>query len=83
MAEEKKELIKDKNFRRLLGLLIVLIIAFILVLNMTGSLSSNRNSTAALVDAKTKTTEQEVKLNEDGSMQIIGESTDKAAGLEN
>ena len=81
MAEEKKELIKDKNFRRLLGLFIVLVIAFVIVLNMNGIISSNRNSTAALVDANTKSTEQEVCLDEDGNMQITGEATDKAAGM--
>jgi hypothetical protein len=78
---EKRELMKDKNFRRLLGLFIVLIIAFIIVLNMTGTLSSNRNSTAALVDNTTNTKEQEVLLDEDGNMQITGEATDKAAGM--
>ena len=78
---EKKELMKDKNFRRLLGLFITLIIAFIIVLNMNGIISSNRNSTAALVDANIKTTEQEITIDESGNMQIIGEATDKAAGL--
>ena len=78
---EKRELMKDKNFRRLLGLFIVLIIAFIIVLNMTGTLSSNRNSTAALVDNTTNTKEQEVLLDEESNMQITGEATDKAAGM--
>ena len=78
---EKKELIKDKYFRRLFGLFIALIIAFIVVLNMNGIINSNRSSTATLIDANTKTKEQEISIDEEGNTQIIGEATDKAAGM--